>query len=118
MSFGFRRWSAFLKAIFKLILVALAILAAVVYAPDKVRAVLKDAGWVGEFVSAVLPPPLPVARPASKAYWLTQNWSARQRFWFHHETQGTATFPVPYDWFVSLEQTELSIFSKPALLID
>jgi hypothetical protein len=115
---SFRRWSAFLRTIFKLILVALAILAAVVYAPDKVRAVLKDAGWVGEFVSAVLPPPLPVAKRPSKAYWLTQNWSARQRFWFHHETQGTATFPVPYDWFVSLEQAELSIFSKPALLID
>ena len=89
-----------------------------VSAPAKVRAALKDIGWAGEFVSAVLPPPLPVVRIPSKAYWLTQNWSARERFWFHHASQGTATFPVPYDWFVSLERAELSMFSTPKLLSD
>ena len=70
-------------------------------------------------MSAVLPPPLPVAQKPSKAYWLTQNWSARQRFsGSTPESQGTATFPVPYDWFVSLERAELSIFSEPKLLSD
>src|SRR5262249_40844375 len=46
------------------------------------------------------------------------NWSGRDRYWFHHTTQGTATFPVPYDWLVALERPELSLFSSPGLLKD
>jgi hypothetical protein len=119
MSFSLRRWlGCFGKIVALLILGAGALYAAAVYAPDKVRAALKDIGALGEFVSAALPPPLPDAKQPSKAYWLTQNWSARERFWFHHESQGTATFPIPYDWFVSLDQADLSIFSRPGLLAD
>ena len=38
------------------------------------------------------------------AVWLDQGWSDEQRQWFHHETQGTATLPIPYEWFIELEQ--------------
>ena len=51
---------------------------------------------------------------AKAAYWLDQNWSTGDRHWFHHASQGTATFPVPYSWFVALEQAGLHLFSRPA----
>ncbi|MDH5231127.1 MAG: di-heme-cytochrome C peroxidase [Gammaproteobacteria bacterium] len=40
----------------------------------------------------------------TNAVWLDQGWSDDQRQWFHHESQGTATLPVPYEWFVEIEQ--------------
>ena len=40
------------------------------------------------------------------------------RHWFHHASQGTATFPVPYAWFVALEQPGLHLFTRPGLLKD
>ncbi|WP_319798180.1 di-heme-cytochrome C peroxidase [Nitrobacter sp.] len=122
MRFSFKHWPIFFKTIFVIttgVVAALTIFFLVaVFAPEKVRAALKDIGWAGETVSAILPPPLPAAQVSSKAYWLKQNWSARERFWFHHASQGTATFPVPYDWFVSLERAELAILSTPRLLSD
>ena len=63
-------------------------------------------------------PSLPENPPITKARWLDQNWSDDERFWSHHATQGTSTLPVPYDWFVALEQPELSLFGEPALLKD
>ena len=54
----------------------------------------------------------------SQPYWLDQNWSTEDRHWFHHASQGTATFPVPYDWFMALEQPGLHLFSQPGLLSD
>lgn len=122
MSFSFKHWPGFFKAAFVIIIGVVMTLATfflvAVFAPEKVRATLKDIGRAGETVSAILPPPLPAAQMPSKAYWLKQNWSARERFWFHHASQGTATFPVPYDWFVSLERAELAVFSTPKLLSD
>lgn len=122
MSFLFKHSPSYVRIIATVIggiLVAvILLLGAAIYAPDKVRAALKDIGWAGDLVSAVLPPPLPAATRPERAYWLSQNWTARDRFWFHHTTQGTATFPVPYDWFVSLERPELSLFRKPGLLKD
>ena len=49
-------------------------------------------------------PTLPPATQVDQARWLGQNWSDDERFWFHHASQGTSTLPVPYDWFVALEQ--------------
>lgn len=119
MRFSFwRLFVCFLKIVLLLIIGAGALYGVAVYAPDLLRTALKGAGWLGDFVSAALPPPLPDAKQPSKAYWLAQNWSARERYWFHHESQGTATFPVPYDWFVSLDQAQLTILSKPGLLSD
>jgi hypothetical protein len=65
-----------------------------------------------------LPPPLPNLQQTKAAYWLEQNWSLEDRHWFHHVSQGTATFPVPYAWFVALEQPGLHLFTMPGLLMD
>ncbi|WP_298871199.1 hypothetical protein [uncultured Bradyrhizobium sp.] len=40
--------------------------------------------------------------------WLDQNWTD-QRDWIHHADQGTATFHIPYEWFMALEQPEMSL---------
>ena len=52
------------------------------------------------------------------AHWLDQNWSTEDRHWFHHASQGTATFPVPYAWFMALEQSGLHLFTRPGMLAD
>jgi hypothetical protein len=65
-----------------------------------------------------LPPPLPSLPPTKEAHWLEQNWSTEDRHWFHHASQGTATFPVPYSWFVALEQPGIHLFTEPGLLKD
>ncbi len=54
---------------------------------------------------------LPEYPPIEKAVWLDQNWSAKDRDWYHHANQGTLTFSIPYEWLVALEQPVLSIFS-------
>ena len=50
--------------------------------------------------------------------WLDQNWSAEMRDEYHNMTQGTATFPVPYTWFMALEQPILTAFGNPPLMRD
>ena len=69
-------------------------------------------------IGDLVPPALPARVPVKAAYWLDQNWSTEDRFWFHHASQGTATFPVPYAWYVALEQPGLRLFSRPGLLSD
>ena len=95
-------------------LIALAALALVAFAelPDQVQKILP------EKYAQLLPPPLPDRAPAKSAVWLDQNWSTDDRHWFHHVSQGTATFQVPYDWFVALEQPGLHLFTQPGLLSD
>lgn len=62
---------------------------------------------------------LPESKPVKQVVWADgQNWSQEDRFWFHHTTQGTVTLPVPYQWFIALEQPSLSMFSTPGLLKD
>jgi len=56
----------------------------------------------------------PVQRaPITKTVYLEQNWSAGERTWFHHATQGTATLPVDYEWFLALEQAGLTLTERP-----
>ncbi len=66
----------------------------------------------------MLPPPLPKLAPVKAAHWLDQNWSTEDRHWFHHASQGTATFPVPYAWFMALEQSGLHLVTRPGMLSD
>ncbi|MEY4754946.1 MAG: hypothetical protein RJA44_2621, partial [Pseudomonadota bacterium] len=61
---------------------------------------------------------LPEPAPVREARWLEQNWSAAERHWYHHASQGTSTFPVPYAWFIALEQPTLNLFGAPRLLIE
>lgn len=63
-------------------------------------------------------PGIPHNPPVKQTRWLEQNWSDDERFWFHHVSQGTSTLPVPYTWFLALEQPELSPLSTPSLLSD
>jgi len=65
-----------------------------------------------------LPPPLPTLPKTREAHWLDQNWSTEDRHWFHHASQGTATFPVPYSWFIALEQPGIHLFTQPGLMKD
>ncbi len=92
---------------------ALPVAAAVVVVewPEAARRVLPDN------LAVLLPPPLPAPKPTRAAHWLDQNWSRDDSAWLHHASQGTATLPVPYDWFLALEQPGLSFFA-PGLLSD
>src|SRR3712207_3629972 len=57
------------------------------------------------------------AAVAGGTVWLDQNWSARDRAWYHHAGQGTATVPIPYEWFMALEQPDSNrMFADPAYL--
>jgi hypothetical protein len=87
--------------------------------PDLLRTALSSLpGQIPATLAQLLPPPLPDMLAVKSARWLDQNWSTEDRHWFHHVSQGTKTFPVPYAWFVALEQPRIQIFSKPDLLSD
>ncbi|MFN8640978.1 MAG: di-heme-cytochrome C peroxidase [Candidatus Binatia bacterium] len=58
---------------------------------------------------------LPDRKPVDRIVSLDQGWTAEQRDWFHHASQGTATLSVPYPWFVALEQPVLSLGDPPLL---
>ncbi|WP_298253691.1 di-heme-cytochrome C peroxidase [Bradyrhizobium sp.] len=101
--------------------VSAAVLALVVITqfPDQLRAALMAVpGQLPQTAAQLLPPPLPHMPTVKTARWLDQNWSTEDRHWFHHVSQGTTTFPVPYAWFVALEQPRIYLLSRPGLLSD
>ena len=100
-----------LKVAVWVIAVAGALLVAIAEFPDQIGKVVPP-------LAELLPPPLPDSAPARQAHWLDQDWSTQDRHWFHHASQGTATFPVPYAWFLALEQPGIHLFTKPGLLSD
>jgi processive rubber oxygenase RoxA-like protein len=95
-----------------LVALVLAAVIAVAEFPNQVRAILPAK------LAQALPPPLPTLPQTTAAYWLDQNWALEDRHWFHHVSQGTATFPVPYAWFVALEQPTLNLFTRNGMLKD
>src|SRR5215467_15971482 len=56
---------------------------------------------------------LPEYPAVQKTVWLDQNVSKKQLGWFYHADQGTRTFGIPYEWFVALEQPEVSLRILP-----
>jgi hypothetical protein len=106
------RWALGLVAL--VLAVSLVALVAVAEFPNEVRAILPQKGILAQLI----PPPLPQLQETTAAFWLEQNWSLKDRHWFHHASQGTATFPVPYDWFMALEQPRLHLFSRPGMMKD
>ncbi len=69
---------------------------------------------------ATIPKPPSFAAP-TRTVWLDQGWGDRERAWYHHVSQGTDTIPIPYDWFMAMEQPRVTIgsagmFSDPAYL--
>jgi hypothetical protein len=108
---GSRLFGWLVKAAVWVIAVAVVALVAIAEFPNQVGAILPP-------LAQLLPPALPDRAPAKTSVWLDQNWSTEDRHWFHHASQGTATFPVPYAWFVALEQPGLHVFTQPGLLSD
>lgn len=106
------RWAFALGAL--VIGLCLVALVAVAEFPNQVRAMLPQKGLLVN----LLPPPLPTLPETKAAFWLDQNWSLKDRHWFHHASQGTATFPVPYEWFMALEQPRLHLFSRSGMMKD
>jgi cytochrome c5 len=106
-----------LRGLAKAAIVLLALLGAAVVAiaefPDQVRKLAPDT-----LLAKLLPPTLPARTPVKAAHWLDQNWSTVDRHWFHHAGQGTASFPVPYSWFIALEQPGIHLFTRPGMLAD
>jgi hypothetical protein len=88
------------------------------FVPDKLRNFALKIGGITNLVAQVLPATLPAPSKIEQAYWLPQNWSWQQRYWFHHTSQGTTTIPVPYEWFLALERPELSLWSHKSLKDD
>ena len=71
----------------------------------------------GGMIAAAQDSPVAAGAPAQKVVWLDQNWDDDDRARYHHASQGTATFPVPYSWFMALEQPDShEPFSDPAYL--
>jgi len=48
--------------------------------------------------------PTPDQPEVSHKLWLEQGWKAKERSWYHHASQGTATFPISFEWFMELNQ--------------
>lgn len=78
---------------------------------------------VNTFFQALTPPNLPPLQVTdSKGNWLKQyrpdqNWGGTRydasdaTKKYHHISQGTRTLPIPYDWFIHLEQPNSSVWS-------
>ncbi|WP_315774251.1 MULTISPECIES: di-heme-cytochrome C peroxidase [unclassified Bradyrhizobium] len=98
------------------VLAGAAVLLAWVAAPDAVSDKLGKV--LPKKAAALIPPALPETEPTRAAYWLDQGWTTQDRHWFHHVTQGTATFPIPYAWFMAMEQPYLTPFGSPGLISD
>ncbi|AJC83294.1 cytochrome-c domain-containing protein (plasmid) [Rhizobium etli bv. phaseoli str. IE4803] len=101
-------WSAFKVFLLGLAGIALAVVLTLSYAPHAARSGLAWLGLVSDFGSGMLAPPLLAERTTGSCAWLEQNWSDEDRAWFHNVSQGTATFPMPYEWFRNLERPEIS----------
>ncbi|HZR75458.1 di-heme-cytochrome C peroxidase [Bradyrhizobium sp.] len=99
-----------------LVLVLVALVLAITQFPDRLQTFLAALPGPVNQLAQLLPPPLPNMPPVKAARWLDQNWSTEERHWFHHVSQGTKTFPVPYAWFVALEQPRIHLFTRPGLL--
>ncbi len=113
-----RLWRWLLGSVAVIVGLGAIALVMVQYAPQKVKALAELVGEGAGLVTLFIPDPLPAATEPKAAHWLNQSWSNRDRFWFHHTSQGTSTLPVPYDWFMELERGQLALFGDPGRLAD
>ena len=70
---------------------------------------------LGSAGCALLPPTLPPAPAIERSLVLDQGWTSDESSWFHHISQGTSTFGIPYTWLVALEQPKVTLFEAPLL---
>ena len=59
--------------------------------------------------------PVPDYPAPTSSIWLDQGWNANDRAWYHAADQGTLTFGVPREWFMALEQPEVSLNGRQML---
>ena len=59
---------------------------------------------------------MPQYRPVANLEHPDQNWSAWQRQWFYHTSQGTML--IPYRWFLALEQPQIKLFGTVPRFAD
>lgn len=99
---------------FALVVLTLTLVAAValIEFPERVRPFLPGS------IAILLPAPLPAEKDIKSTHWTDQNWTKADSDWVHYASQGAATLPIPYDWFVALEQPGLTLFASPGLLRD
>lgn len=97
----------------KFLLLAIFILLLLILSSSKIKTL----------VEVLTPPTMPnLETQASNGEWLPQHWT--NQGWnnrvnqvsadtkkYHHISQGTQTLPVPYDWFLALEEPNASVFS-------
>lgn len=65
---------------------------------------------------ALIPPTVPAPPRIERTVFLEQGWTRDEARWFHHVSQGTSTFNVPYTWLVALEQPRITLFEAPLLI--
>ncbi|ANG61334.1 hypothetical protein A8C75_01880 [Marinobacterium aestuarii] len=63
---------------------------------------------------------LPPFEPVDRVVWLDQGpaWNSESRDWYHHASQGTSTLPIPFEWFMALEQPGINPFGEGKLVTD
>ncbi|UTW10494.1 di-heme-cytochrome C peroxidase [Marinobacterium rhizophilum] len=63
---------------------------------------------------------LPPFEPVERVVWLDQGpaWNSDSRDWYHHASQGTSTLPIPFEWFMALEQPGINPFGEGKLVSD
>lgn len=74
---------------------------------------------LGTFISGCAQLPAVDGTNLKTVQWLDggPRWDKEQRDWFHSTTQGTMTIPVPFKWFVAMEQPDgKGLFSDPEYL--
>ena len=65
--------------------------------------------------SVAVPPAVVVSVTPLEQGW-EPGWQVGQSQWFHHADQGTKV--LNYDWFLALQQPELSVFTRPGKFSD
>lgn len=69
-------------------------------------------------IKSLTPPEMLPPEVVKEVKWLNQNWSNDDRYWFHHQAQGAKTLPIPYKWFVALEQPKLISLGVQPLFVE
>lgn len=102
-----------------LAVVSILLLTLLVGAPQMLRrSLIAVGGPAATLAKSLIPPPLPEVELYGDVKWLDQGWDSAVRNEFHKTSQGTATLPVPYDWFMTLETPELRLISGPSLISE
>lgn len=74
----------------------------------------EESAGSSKYANIVPPPPTEV----DSVQWLEQGWTDEQRQRFYYLHQGAETFPLPYEWFMALEQPSPTPAEESPLLSD